>query len=664
MMPTVDCDLITRGTDTIPRSGYRSHFSHSTEVATPGYYSVMLDDYDVRAELTATLRAGMHRYTFPEEGAPAVVVDLAHTLHNAKNMELEIKVLGPAAIEGVKVTRGWAKNHRVYFYAEFSKPFEAQLYKNDKPIDTDTVSGDNVKALLRFADAQGGKLMVKVGISAVDNNGARSNVTSDIPGWNFDRVVSDAAKAWNDKLARIDVETDDEMQKRIFYTAYYHTMISPNTFVDADGRYRGQDLKIHTADDGRYYTIFSLWDTFRGLHPLLTLTDPELNEAFVRTLLKKYDEGGCLPMWDLASNYTGTMIGYHAVSIIVEAYMKGARNFDVEKAFEACIRSSRYHDFTAQNQVDGLNTGAVMPIGKYYKDSLGYIPCDMDIESVAKGLEYAYNDWCIAQFARALGKDKEYEEFSAKAMHYKNYFDSSTGFMRGKRLDGTWNTPFNPRALNHRKDDYCEGNAWQWSWYATHDVGGLVALHGGREGFIAKLDSLFTISSQLEGPRISGDVTGLIGQYAHGNEPSHHITHLYNYVGENWKTQRLVDSILYNLYFDDPNGLSGNEDCGQMSAWYILNAIGFYPVAPAEGIWSIGRPIFDRVTIPVSDGKILTVVAINNSRENKYVQSVKVNGNGQDSPWLRHDELMNGATVEITMGSEPNKEFGKKEAIL
>ncbi|MDR2886175.1 MAG: GH92 family glycosyl hydrolase, partial [Rikenellaceae bacterium] len=337
LMPTVDCDKIMRGTDTIPRSGYRSRFSHDNEVARPGYYSVMLDDYGVKAELTATVRAGMHRYTFPAAGSPAVVLDLAHTLHNHNNLELQIHVVSPTRIEGVKVTRGWAKNHRVFFSAEFSEPFQVQLYQANKQVQGTKASGGNVKALLKFPGAQGKQLLVKVGISSVAAAGAYGNVAAEIPGWDFDKVSSATGKAWNEKLGRIRVETKDEKQKRIFYTAYYHTMISPNTFVDADGRYRGQDLEIHTAADDEYYTIFSLWDTFRGAHPLLTLTDPGLNEAFVRTLLKKYDEGGALPMWDLASNYTGTMIGYHAVSVIVEAYMKGARNFDAEKAFEACV---------------------------------------------------------------------------------------------------------------------------------------------------------------------------------------------------------------------------------------------------------------------------------------------------------------------------------------
>lgn len=657
-MPTVECDRLVAGVDTIPGSGYRSRFSHANEFARPGYYSVLLDDYNVRAELTATLRAGMHRYTFPCTDQAAVLVDLTHLLRNQKNLDLELRMIDDRRIEGMKISRGWAKYQPVYFYAEFSKPFRPELFRNGKIVNDEFAKGKDIKARLHFKTEEGEQIVAKIGLSAVDCEGARKNLMAEIPDWDFDAVAAAADKAWNKRLAKIDIETKNPTQKRIFYTAMYHAMLNPSIFIDVDNRYRGQDLKIHTSPRGEYYTIFSLWDTFRALHPLLTIIEPELNEAFVRTLIRKYEEGGSLPMWDLASNYTGTMIGYHAVSVITEAYMKGARDFDVQKAFEACVKASRYHDFSIENLENGLNTNVVMPIGKLYKDSLTYIPCDLDVEAVAKGLEYAYNDWCISQFARALGKEAEYAEYSLKGEYYKNYFNEATGFMQGKMQNGSWRTPFNPRALNHRKDDYCEGNAWQWSWFVPHDVGQLVELHGGRERFIMKLDSLFTISSQLEGPQISGDITGLIGQYAHGNEPGHHTVHLYNYVGESWKTQRLADTILYNLYLDAPDGLAGNEDCGQMSAWYILNSIGFYPVAPTDGIYSVGRPLFDRVRISLPDGKKLIVKTINNSQENKYIQKMTVNGIEQNRPWLEHDTIMQGGTIEFTMGPEPNHHFG------
>lgn len=657
-MPVVDCESLSPGNDSIPGIGYRSRFSHANEEARPGYYSVWLDDYGIRAELTATVRAGMHRYTFPAADQAAVLVDLEHLLRSQKNLELELTVLDDRRLEGMKISRGWAKYQPVYFYAEFSKPFRAELFQAGRLVDGTSAKGKGVKARLCFTTDPGERILAKVGISAVDCRGARMNLEKEIPGWDFDAVAEAADRMWNERLSKIEVATSDLSRKRVFYTALYHALLNPSIFVDVDNRYRGQDLKIHTAEDGTYYTVFSLWDTFRALHPLLTIIDPELNTAFVRTLVRKYEEGGCLPMWDLSSNYTGTMIGYHAVAVIAEAYLKGAREFDVQKAFEACLKSSAYHDFTEENRQNHLNTFKLMPIGKLYKDSLGYIPCDVDVEAVAKGLEYAYDDWCIARFAKALGRDSVALEFDRKAGNYRNYFDASTGFMRGKRLDGTWRTPFNPRALNHRKDDYCEGNAWQWSWFVPHDVGRLVELHGGRERFIAKLDSLFTISSRLEGPQISGDITGLIGQYAHGNEPGHHTIHLYNYVGESWKTQRLVDTVLYNLYRDTPDGLAGNEDCGQMSAWYIMNAIGFYPVAPVEGIYSVGRPLFDRVRIALPGNRTLTIRVNNNSKKNKYIQKMVVNGVERKTPWLRHETVMEGGTIEFTMGPVPNRDFG------
>lgn len=655
LMPTLNTPAIDSGTQDNTRSGYRSRFSHKNESARPGYYSVILDDYNVKAELTTTLRAGMHRYTFPASSDAAIILDLAHTLQDHSNTELSITVISDTEIAGTKTTSGWAKDHTVCFYAKFSKPFKAQLNLEGVPINGNQATGDGLKARLSFNTRDGEQVMVKVGISAVDIDGARANVEKEIPAWDFDLVVKQADRAWNETLGKIEVTTQDLSSKQIFYTSLYHAMISPNTFVDVDGRYRGQDLAIHTSKDGHYYTVFSLWDTFRALHPLLSIIDPELNNRFAKTLVDKSDEGGQLPMWDLASNYTGTMIGYHSVSVIVEAYLKGARNFDAEKAFAACVKASQYVRSDVGYSDNGLNTGSLKPIALLYKDSLGFVPCDRDNESVAKALEYSYNDWCIAQFAKALGKEKEYAEFSAKGEYYKKYFDPSVRFMRGIRLDGTWNDPFDPAASNHRGDDYCEGNAWQWSWFAPHDVEGLVALYGGREGFINKLDSLFSVSSELKGDMISSDISGLIGQYAHGNEPSHHITHLYNYVGQGYKTQELVDKIIYTLYQNDPDGLSGNEDCGQMSAWYILNSMGLYSVAPASCTFSFGRPIFDKVVVNLSSKKRLEIRVANNSRDNKYIQKIVINGTPSESMFVDYRTLVDGATIEIEMGSEPKR---------
>ena len=463
-----------------------------------------------------------------------------------------------------------------------------------------------------------------------------------------------ARQSWNDYLSKIDIETENADQRTMFYTALYHTGVQPNLFTDADGRYLGMDLKPHQGSvDQPVYTIFSLWDTFRAYHPLMTIIDPDLNEAFIRSLLLKQREGGVFPMWELAGNYTGTMIGYHAASVITDAYMKGARNFDVKEAYQACLRAAEYD--TTGIKCPPLVLPHLMPQAKYWKNKIGYVPCDKDNEAVAKALEYAYDDWCISVLAGEQGDAANQQKYAEFGKGYKRYFDPSTRFMRGLDSEGNWRTPFNPRSSNHRSDDYCEGTAWQWTWFVPHDVEGLVDLMGGREAFIGKLDSLFTANSALEGELVSADISGLIGQYAHGNEPSHHITHLYNYVGQSYKTQELVDEVLHTLYFNDPNGLSGNEDCGQMSAWYILNAMGFYQVCPGKPVYSIGRPLFDKATIHLKGGKTFTIVTHNNSRENKYVQKMVLNGKELNAPFFAHQDMIDGGTLELTMGGEPLK---------
>lgn len=654
MMPTVGEQKIAYLGKSSQQMAYASVFSHENEVAEPGYYSVFLDTYGVKAELTATKRVALHRYTFPETNQAGMIVDLDYSLQRQKNENMSIEVISDTEIVGSKMTVYWAFEQKIYFYAKFSEPFSSYQ------IITDSVMTENglqpqSKVLVQFEKTtQGKQIFAKVGVSAVDVDGARNNVLSEVPDWDFDSVRKNAKKEWNDLLSRIEVETSDDVQKRIFYTALYHTAIHPNIFSDADGRYLGMDHVIrYTTEDKPIYTIFSLWDTFRAFHPLMTIFDPDKNADFVRSLLTKYEEGGLLPMWELAGNYTATMTGYHAVPVIVDAYMKGCRDFDVNMAYEACLKSS---DFDTTNIVTPQKVkNALVLKSKYYKNKLGYAPCDLEHETVAKGLEYAYDDWCISLLAKSLGDDVRYERFDDLGKAYRYYYDASTGFMRGLDSKGEWRTPFNPIASNHRADDYCEGVAWQWTWFVPHDVPGLVDLMGGKENFILKLDSLFTMESRLEGELISSDISGLIGLYAHGNEPSHHITHLYNYVGQPWKTQNLVDSILYNLYFDDVNGLSGNEDCGQMSAWYLLNAMGIYQVAPGNPVYSIGRPIFDRMAMHLTNGKQFVVVAKNVSKQNKYIQSAKLNGCPLNEPFLSHQDIMNGAVLELDMGSEPSQ---------
>ena len=658
LMPFTGQAHILPGSPEDPDSGYRSRFSHDEENASPGYYSVLLSDYDVIAELTATTRAGFHRYTFPGEKSSGFILDLNHTIHGHKNPVNEIRIISDTEIEGLKQTKGWAQNHYVYFYAQFSKPFTWEIYSDDKILPTERRAiSENAKAVLHFETDADEKVLVKVGISSVDYDGARNNLQSEIPHWDFDRVRAEATEKWVEELNKVKVTGGTEDEKTIFYTALYHTCISPYVFSDADGRYRGINQKIYKNENFTSYTVFSLWDTFRAFHPLKTILDPKRNNEFIHALLSKYDEGGILPMWELAGNYTGTMIGYHAIPAIVDAYMKGQVDFDPEKAFQAMLRSPHY-DTTGIYFPSEYVKGYLMPTSRYYNDKLGFVPADKVHESVSRGLEYAYNDWCIAIMARELGKMEEYEKYMERAQYYKKYFDEKTGFMRGRNADGSWKEPFNPRFSEHQWGDYCEGNAWQWTWFVPHDVPGLISLMGGEDNFIAKLDSLFSIDSIIEGESSSADISGLIGQYAHGNEPSHHIIHLYNYVGQPWKTQELADSVLSSLYFNDPDGLSGNEDCGQMSAWYILNAIGFYSFCPGDANYSIGRPVFDKVVINLENGRKFTIEAKNNSRQNKYIQSAMLNGKPLNRPFISHDDIVKGGKLIFKMGPKPNYSWG------
>ncbi len=657
LMPTVGKQLYW--SDTASQTlAYASSFSHDNETAQPGYYSVFLDTYGVKAELSATTRAAIHRYTFPASKEAGFILDLDYSLQRQTNKDMEITVLSDTEICGHKKTVYWAFDQVINFYAKFSKPFTYTLVDT---VQTDA-SGKQLpicKALLHFDTQKDEQVLVKVGISAVDIEGAKKNVNAEIPDWNFEKVCSSAREAWNRYLSKIDITTPDENAKTIFYTALYHTGISPSIFTDVDGRYLGMDLEVHQGDTiAPVYSIFSLWDTFRAFHPLMTIIDPDLNNQFINSLIKKHQEGGIFPMWDMASNYTGTMIGYHAVPVIVDAYMKGYRNFDIQEAYKASLRTAEYD--TTGIRCPSLVLPHLMPKAKYYKNSIGYIPCDRENESVAKALEYAYDDWCISIFADALTDYDTRNKYARFAKAYEFYFDKSTRFMRGLDSKGEWRTPFNPRASTHRNDDYCEGTAWQWSWFVPHDIEGLVKLMGGQEAFVSKLDSLFTADSTLEGETTSSDISGLIGQYAHGNEPSHHIIHLYNYVNRPWKTQELVDSVYHSQYRNAPDGLSGNEDCGQMSAWYILNAMGFYQVCPGKPIYSIGRPAFDKVVVRLPEDKVFTVVVKNNSKTNKYIESVMLNGEPLVTPFFNHSAIRAGSTLEIKMTDKPTQ-WGVKQ---
>lgn len=652
VMPIVGEPEISKAAASSQQTSFASPFRKETEKAVPGYYTVELDRYKVKAELSATQRAGFHKYTFPVSEKSGLLIDLDYTNQNHPTDSVILEVVSDTEIRGLKKSSGWARQQWVYFYAVSSKPFtSATIYKNDSIVpETKQLFGKSGKVFLAFETKDKEEVMLKVGISPVDMDGAKKNLDAEIPAWDFEKVKIDTRKAWNDYLAKIDVETENKTDKTIFYTALYHTAIAPNIFSDVDGRYRGMDKQIHQSGEN-IYTVFSTWDTMRALHPLLTIINPELNQSFIRTLLTKYKEGGILPMWELAGNYTATMIGYNSVPIIVDSYVKGDRNFDLDLAYEAILKSSNY-DTTGIKDTP-LYVNALQPISKKYKNEIGYIPFDKEIESVAKGLEYAYDDWCILQMAKDRKDTANIAKYEKLATNYKNYFDPSVGFMRGKDSNGNWRTPFNPRSSTHRDDDYCEGTAWQWMWFVPHQPDSLVKLLGGREKFIEKLDGLFAADSKIEGEQTSVDISGLIGQYAHGNEPSHHIIHLYNYVDQANKTQALIDSVLYSQYSDKPDGLAGNEDCGQMSAWYVLNSMGFYQVAPGNPTYSIGRPIFDNVRIALPAGKYFEIKTYNNSRKNKYIDSIKLNGKKLEKPFFTHAELMAGGKLEIVMTATP-----------
>ena len=615
-------------------SGYRAHFSHENETASPGYYKVFLDDTNIEVELTVSKRSGIHHYTFPKGSKQILILDIEH-----RDMVLssEIKALSKTEISGHRHSEAWAKDQRLFFNIEFSRP-----YKNVEYYSRFVGNWDNpTKVAFEFEASKGNELFVKVGISAVDEAGAKKNLEAEIGNKTFQQIKEEAEAAWEKQLGKIEIETQNENQRTIFYTALYHTMIAPNLYQDVDGRYRGMDLEIHQSNDFENYTVFSLWDTYRAAHPLYTIIEKERTNHFINSLLAKHDEGGILPIWPLAANYTGCMIGYHSVPVIADAYLKGIRGFDAEKAFEAMKHS------TLQDKL-GL---------KSYKE-FGFIPVEEESESVSKTLEYAYDDWTIAQMAKAMGNMEDYQIYSERAQYYKNVFDPETKFMRG-RFRNTWFAPFDPYEVNF---NYTEANSWQYSFYAPQDISGLINLMGGKDDFENQLDKLFTAKNETSG-REQADITGLIGQYAHGNEPSHHMAYLYNFVNKPAKTQEKVHQILNELYQNAPDGISGNEDCGQMSAWYIFSAMGFYPVTPANNQYIIGTPLFEKAIINLEDGKKFEISAENLSDENKYISSAKLNGKSLNRSFIFHSEIMDGGKLVFKMTDKPSKWATKDDEI-
>jgi predicted alpha-1,2-mannosidase len=567
-----------------------------------------------------------------------------------------LRIIDDHTIEGCRVSEGQAKEAHAYFYAVFSKSFTtAALYKNRQQIDGSMfLEGTDIRSVLSFQMKDKTDLYVKVGLSTVSTGGAKTNLIKEIPGWNFDEVKKQAQRVWERELSKISIEDRNEKRKEIFYTSLYFTKMYPMLSSDVDGQYRGPDHQVHIAEGFNYYGgHIGFWDTYRAAYPLLTITNPDIANDLVKTCLAFFNDCGQLPVLVVAGNETYQMTGLHVMPFIADCYRKGIRNYNANAVFEA-MKSTAMRDTTgfSMRYFNGL---------KNYK-KYGYIPAELEMESVARTLDYAYDDWCIAQMAKMLGKKQDYDYFLKRSSSYRNVFDPSTGLMRGRLADGSWRKPFDPFASSHRRDDFCEGNSWQWSFSVAHDVKGLAHLMGGNKKLIAKLDTFFHLSSIITGENASTDISGMIGQYAHGNEPGHHTIYVYSYLGQPWKTQQYVHQVLTTLYDNTPEGICGNEDTGQMSAWYIFSSMGFYPVRHGDGTYVIGSPSYRKVRINLPDGKQLILKTNHLSDDNIYIQSVKMNGKPYSKDWFQHNELMKGCKVTFDMGIEPNFCWGTDDA--
>jgi predicted alpha-1,2-mannosidase len=617
-----------------------SRFSHDGEWAKPGYYKVQLPDDNITVELTVTPRCGFHKYTFPKTDRAHILLDLTHHYATDSLKHLSLKLVDSQTITGERQTKGWGdpgelywSEQQLYFAIRFSKPAASvSLYEDDKsmyPETGKTISGKNVKACVNYQTDENEVIYVKVGISAVSVENALLNLDMEIPAWDFDKALFDVQNAWETELSKINADAP-EKEKIIFYTALYHSLLAPYLFNDVNGEYRGFDGQTHRAEGFTNYTVMSLWDTFRAENPLFTLIEAGKANDIVRSMLAQYDEYGLLPVWSLWASETNCMIGYHAIPVIVDAYFKGIRNYDVEKVYTAMKTSAMQDNF-------GINL-----LKKY-----GYIPYDKYNKSVSTALEYCYDDWCIAQMAKDLGKTGDYEYFTQRSQSYKTYFDPEYKLMNGFSSGGKFRRPFDPFYSSYGQCDWVEGNSWQYSFFVPHDVSGLIQLVGSDEQFAAALDTLFTIRSNLSGDAPI-DITGLIGQYAHGNEPSHHVAYLYQCVNQPAKTQERVHQIMTEFYTDMPDGLCGNEDCGQMSAWYVFSAMGFYPVNPASGVYILGKPMLCSAEIKTGK-KPFKMIAHDWSDKSVHVKSVKLNGKDYDKYYITHEDIVNGGTLEFFM---------------
>lgn len=657
LMPTTGERKLERGDPDHPRSGYTSRFRHATETAQPGYYAVTLDDHQVRAELTASARVGMHRYTFPAGEPGHIVLDLRTSMYDypGKISWSRLRVRPDGTVTGFRETRGWAPGRQLYFAVRFSRPLTGhQLHNTEQdipykgfpppgekdPRQRAQIEGRQLVAAFDVAPAAGQPLLVKVAISPVSEDSAIANLDAEAPGWDFDGMRASAKRQWSEALGAVEAH-GTKAQRTSFYTALYHTLLGPTLFMDSDGRYRGPDNAVHQADGWTNYSTFSLWDTYRALHPLTTLLQPpQRTNDFVNSLLASRRESphGVLPVWSFHGLETWCMIGYHAVPVIADAYMKGIRGYDAEEALRAMVASADYGPY------DGIAA---------YRE-LGYVPIDEEGEAASKTLEYAYDDWAIARMAEAMGRTDVATEFTRRAAHWKHAFDPATGFMRARRRDGTFREPFDPAASGYGTD-YTEGNAWQYSWYVPQDVAGLAAVHGGSEALLDRLDAVFDAKVDPSVFAHMEDITGLIGWYAHGNEPSHHVAYLYAYAGQPWRTQARLKQIMDTQYAPRPDGLAGNDDLGQMSAWYVFTTLGFYPVTPGSNHYVLGRPFLPRATLHLPNGKRFTVVADALDDAHAYVGSITLNGRPLERTYLEHQEILAGGELRFTMQAAPDK---------
>lgn len=653
LMPGTGPVKLNPGTREKPEEGYRSRFDHAQEIAEPGYYSVILRDYDIHAELSATERAGIHKYTFPQSNDSHFILDLTHAYGDSADTVIwsNLKVLNNDTILGGRSTAGWARGRQIYFAMKFSKPFkEFQIVSEETSLGKDIheARSKRLKCSIRYQTSAGEVIHVKTGISGVCTEGALRNLEAEIPDWDFSKVRRTAKESWQRELSRIRIESSNRKKKEIFYTGLYHMMLAPTLFDDVDSQYRGMDGEIHRLPpDLHNYSTFSLWDTYRAAHPLYTLVQSHRVPDFVNCLIRMAEESPeGAPVWPLQGRETGCMTGYHSAAVIAEACVKKFPKLDLAKAYPLIRKRAMVDDYRG--------------LGYYRK--LGYIPADKEEESVSKTLEYVYDDWAVAHVADAVGATEDAKLLRQRSRNYRNVFDANLRFMRSRLENGEWAEPFDPRGMGHSKrwHDYTESNSWETTFGIQHDPKGYIELFGGREAFLEKLDELFNQSSKLP-EDAPPDIAGLVGQYAHGNEPCHHIAYLYAYAGALYKTQERVRYLLEAMYDNQPDGLAGNEDCGQMSAWYIISALGFYAVDPVSGNYVFGTPLFDRAVVELGNGKSLVVEANRQSPEDKYVQSIHFNGQPYAKAWFRHADVANGATIVFQMGNQPNRQFGAEE---